>query len=127
MATYNQGAPVTTVQSATGASYTVAAGQYAVAKCYVNNGGSFTINGITVMGSASYSVLSSSPLTYADNLGGTGSNILNYQPGSALTPSGSAFASATASTQNTQEFVLKTGDVLLGSGTAHYHIEVYSA
>lgn len=128
MATYSL-VPTSTVQSATGASFTCAAGTIAIAKVNCRNGGSFTINGVVVIATNTWSVLASSPVQYftqpANGGGGFAQQtIFAKAEGGNLAPAGSAYASGTAMTESTQEFALVAGDVLLGSGNASYHIEV---
>jgi hypothetical protein len=116
--------PVTTIQSATGASYTVPSGSVAVAKVFVSGGGKFSVNGVEVLVSPSWTVINSnfSPQT-------TASAQMQVQTSLGAGVS-NTFANSTATSTIAQVFVLKTGDVILGTpgaGKAAYHIEVYPA
>lgn len=98
---------------------------YAIVKAQVDRGGTFSLNGVVALSSHSttWSVLSSSPMTYLAT--GSGNRLGVETSASGVT--GNAFASATAQdTSNAvQEFKVPAGTVIVGSGNARYSIEIY--
>lgn len=68
MATYSP-IPTSTIQSATGASYTVPSGFYAVARVYCSSGAQVTINGVFIVAeSAGQDTISSYTLVTGDTI-----------------------------------------------------------
>lgn len=143
--------PVSTVQSATAASYTVAADRYAIVRAQVKGGGTLSIGGVVVLGSDTWSTIVNniSPRTMrisASGLkslavplsaGGQGATAV-YTPGSgsayvdhprvtawSYTDDGDTFSNATARTSDTGTFKVPPGTVIVGAGDARYHIELY--
>jgi hypothetical protein len=135
MATYSP-VPSSTVQSATGASYTVAAGFYAIARLCVNAGGSFNVNGVTVLSCDTWSAINSAnglfrapgtPSSTGTSAGIAGA-LVDNPAGWSTSINGSAvpvYGNSTAAADLTTSLTLVAGDIIVGSGTARYHIEVY--
>ncbi len=139
--------PDSTVQSATAASYTIPTNYYAKVKAAVGGTGTLSINGVQVMAGSTWTALASSTLkvTATGGTGGVANPDYNAGGGSmgasglvtspSIANDGSnyaadqgllaAFAGDTAKTKITQTFVLKAGEVVVGSGDAAYHIELY--
>jgi len=121
--------PVSTVQSATAASYTVPADRYAIVRAGVHRGGTFSINGTVVLFSEDLSwsaqAVNNSPFTYSLAAGSGGS-----LTSTSTTPTGgsAAYTNATArafSSPHETTFKVPPGTVIVGSGTARYHVELY--
>lgn len=121
--------PVSTVQSSTAASYTIPADRYAIVRAGVHRGGTFSINGTVVLFSEDTSwnaqAVNSSTLTYG-SAGGSGATLAV----STNTPTGgtATFTNSTArafSSQHETTFKVPPGTVIVGSGTARYHVELY--
>ncbi len=142
--------PVSTVQSATAASYTVAADRYAIVRGQVKNGGTLSIGGVVVLSSDTWSVVANNVSPRTIRMGGAGfksisvpltSNqtaISSYIPNagnlfvdqirtssSSYTDDGDAFTNSTARTSDSGTFKVPAGTVIVGSGDARYHIELY--
>lgn len=127
--------PVSTVQSATAASYTVPSDRYAIVRGGVHRGGTLSINGTVVLFSedtswSTISVGTSLTVTNSPNdLGsGNGGYLQVTRSGAGGTNLGSAFTNSTArafSSQHETTFKVPAGTVIVGSGTARYHIELY--
>lgn len=147
--------PSAIVASATGASYTVPAGKYAKATLYVRQGGSFTVNGTTVLDSIdlSWNAIASNasprtltitgglksmavPMTYsttsAFGTAQTGSGVsMAASSASTTTDNGDTFTNATARETSGQSIsiTVPAGTVIVGTagtGVARYVIEEYS-
>lgn len=121
MATYSP-VPTSTVQSATGASFTVATGTYAIARLYCGSGGTFSVNGTLVLSSGLWNTIAAASPGGTGNLV-SGSTIAVLTVGSGTTP---LYTNSVASDTATASLILVTGDVLTGAGgTTLYHIEIY--
>lgn len=138
---YNFGAytiPESTTQSASGASYTVPSGYFAVATANVHAGETFSVNGTAVLTSSevTWSAIASnvSPRVYTGYYSaGTTPNakgmLAHVSAGAASAwtspvDQGDMFTNSTsrARTSVTGTFRLKAGDYISG---ARYHVEVY--
>lgn len=126
--------PVSTVQSATAASYTIPANRYAIVRASVHRGGTLSINGVVVMTSSdlTWNTLSSnvSPVVINNNSGGARpAGFAVYTDGqNSPVSAGDAFTNATArafSSQQATTFKVPTGATIVGTGDARYHIELY--
>ena len=129
--------PVSTVQSATAASYTVAADRYAIIRAQVKNGGSLNIGGITVLASNAWTVMNVnvSPRTVTGSLKGLSATMNNGGTVGTTTAAGvlttvnadngDTFANSTAMTSTFGTFKVPPGATIVGSGDARYHIELY--
>jgi hypothetical protein len=136
--------PVSTVQSATAASYAIPANRYAIVRAQVKNGGSLNIGGVTVLTSYTWATpaLNVSPRVVSQsgalgnmlnvifsNSGGNafGATTNGSQQNSsvAFSDAGAMWTANTASTSPFAYFKVPTGTVIVGSGDARYHIELY--
>jgi len=136
--------PISTIQSATAASYTIPSDRYAIIRAQVKAGGTLSIGGIVVLGSDTWNAIASnaSPITItqsgvlgpglsipmnsgtspalsqATSFGSTGG-------GSPLSSSGATFTNSSARTSDAQTFKVPPGTVIVGTGDARYFIELY--
>lgn len=132
--------PENTIQSSSGASYTVPANYYAVVRSQVRAGESFYVNGVKVLGSGSntWSAINSDQNLYRWPGSSAAGVSQSYTPAGLIT--GSTPTSATSSVNNvypvavfgnstasdtdtaSQTFRIKSGDVISGG---RYHVELY--
>lgn len=120
--------PEDTIQNAAGAAYTVASGYFGIVTACCHAGETFTINAVTVLsGSEStWNAIASniSPDTASYSGIGTGLITISLNGNTLL---GDTFINSTARTRTsvTGTFRLVAGDVIDGSSTARYHVEIY--
>ena len=124
--------PVSTIQSATAASYTIPADRYAIVRAGVHRGGTLSINGTVVLFSEDTSwnaIASATAVGVSGNSGNSASgNFLQVTSGGGGVNQGNIFTNSTArafSSQHETTFKVPAGTVIVGSGTARYHIELY--
>lgn len=144
--------PVSIVASATAASYTVPSDRYAIVKAQVKTGGTLSIGGVVVLGSDTWSVITSSNGMWRSQgsaVWQTGGTAGTYSVSRGVTvtsasvsPSAgtyigdtygpntnvslvSVFGNDTARTSNTAQFKVPAGTVIVGAGDARYMIELY--
>lgn len=120
--------PVSTIKSATAASYTVPADRYAIVRAGVHRGGTLSIDGVVVLFSENitWQVTSTnvSPVIAVSTFG----NGLLTSAGAYLSSGSALFSNSTAqafSSQHETTFKVPPGTVIVGSGTARYLIELY--
>lgn len=115
--------PVATVSSSSGASYTIPAQRYAIVRVQVSGGGTYSVDGATILRSTSWSVIRSnaSPNTYAT----AGKPLLGTDNGATGVDNGPTFANGTAESSATQTYKVLAGSTVIGSSTAQHHVEVY--
>lgn len=140
--------PVATVQSATAASYVIPADRYAIVRAQVKNGGTFSIGGVVVLGSDTWSTIISnaSPITLQRS-GDASSASMNATMGGGATTfylpragtndgayasnvgtqtnNGATFSNNTARTSDVATFKVPAGVTVVGAGDSRYHIELY--
>jgi hypothetical protein len=132
--------PVSTVQSATAASYAIPANRYAIVRAQVKDGGSLNIGGVTVLTSKTWSAIfmNANPIVISKSnaLGNmlnvnasagaaTATGTVTNNDGNPFSSAGGLYTNNTASTSPFAEFKVPTGTVIVGSGDARYHIELY--
>lgn len=144
--------PVSTVQSATAASYTVPADRYAIVRGQVKGGGTLSIAGVVVLGSDTWNVISNNngflrtPGSGGGSAGGNtvinahvltagaSSSAANTGVGGSTTVNNTAqynwsavdvYTNSTARTSDVGTFKVPPGTVIVGAGDARYHIELY--
>lgn len=124
--------PVSTIQSATAASYTIPADRYAIIRAGVHKGGTLSINGTVVLYSEllTWDAIKSvqTPEIWLDSSASQNSLRVtggNSTPSTYVNP---VFANNTASAFSSPHettFKVPPGTVVVGTGTARYHIELY--
>ena len=126
--------PLSTVQGTT-ASYVIPVDRYAWVSAALNGTGTFLVNGnvVLVSSDSTWNALSASALDYGHFTSGvTVGNDKNslYVGTSGIaesTTTGRAFSAETAHSVTSAQarFKLATGDVISGTGTCKYHVELY--